>query len=208
MTADGPETPLDEVLTLVRACRICRDEPAGRALPHAPRPVFQAAATARVLIAGQAPGTRVHESGRPFTDPSGDRLRRWLNLAPEVFYDATRVAILPMGFCYPGQSPSGGDLPPRRECAPAWRGRILSQLANLRLIVTLGLPAARWHLEDGAKASLEEMLRGWQAAAARPLPVFVLPHPSWRNNALLSRHPWIEGEIVPALQKAMVAALA
>ena len=195
-----PVHGLSELLTLVRACRICTEYPDTKPLPHVPRPVLQAGASARILIAGQAPGTRVHATGRPFTDPSGDRLRRWLAMGSNVFYDESRLAILPMGFCFPGLDAKGGDRPPRKECAPAWRQRILSHLTELRLIVTLGLPAARWHLGLPPGISLLDVLAGWQAHLAKTPPVIVLPHPSWRNNALLRRAGWIEGEIVPALQ--------
>lgn len=203
----GAEPDFEELLVKVRACRICRDAPAGRPLPHEPRPVLQASATARVLIAGQAPGTRVHQSGRPFTDPSGDRLRRWLGLAPEVFYDAAQVAILPMGFCFPGLSPSGSDLPPRRECAPAWRKQLMAGLPRIRVIAVLGLHAARWHLGTAARGSLQETVAAWREYRDLDTPVFVLPHPSWRNNTLLARMPFIEAEVVPALRNAVAAAL-
>lgn len=202
-----PETPWNELLTAVQACRLCIDKPLGYPLPHEPRPVVQFSAAARVLIAGQAPGTRAHASGRPFTDPSGDRLRHWLGVGSEVFYDATRLAILPMGFCFPGLSPKGADLPPRRECAPQWRARLMPHLANLNLIVTLGLPAARWHLANDPPQSLAAALAGWRRHVERTPPVVVLPHPSWRNNAMLKANPWIEGEIIPALQKLVSRAL-
>ncbi len=205
MTSFG--TSANEVLTAVRACRLCIENPQGKPLPHAPRPVLQFSATARILIAGQAPGTRVHASGRPFTDPSGDRLRRWLGISEDIFYDATRLAILPMGFCFPGLSPQGADLPPRRECAPRWRPLLMAQLAGVRLIVTLGLPAARWHLADSPPASLAKGLAGWQLHLKRTPPVVVLPHPSWRNNALLNKNPWIEAKIIPALQRLVQKAL-
>lgn len=201
-------TAFDDLLTAARACRLCITHPRGKPLPHEPRPVFQLSVSARILIAGQAPGVRVHATGRPFTDPSGDRLRRWLNLAPDVFYDEARIAILPMGFCFPGLSATGADLPPRRECAPAWRARLLAPLQDVRLIVALGAPAARWHLGLKSTHSLADLLAAWPQHAARTPPVFTLPHPSWRNNALLARNPWVEAEIVPALQKAVVRALA
>jgi uracil-DNA glycosylase len=202
-----PGTSANEVLTAVRACRLCVESPIGPPLPHAPRPVLQFASSARILIAGQAPGTRVHASGRPFTDPSGDRLRSWLDMASETFYDSSRIAILPMGFCFPGLSPKGADLPPRRECAPHWRSMLMHHLKGLRLIVTLGLPAARWHLADAPPQSLADALAGWQRHVQRPLPVVVLPHPSWRNNAMLKHNPWIEAEIIPTLQGLVRGAL-
>lgn len=202
-----PETSGSDLLTAVRACRICVEQPRGPPLPHQPRPVIQFSSSARILIAGQAPGTRVHASGRPFTDPSGDRLRSWLGVDSETFYDAARIAILPMGFCFPGLSPKGADLPPRRECAPHWRARLMPHLTDLRLVVTLGLPAAQWHLPDSPPASLADGLAAWRKHFRRSPPVVLLPHPSWRNNALLKANPWIEGEIIPALQKRVSLAL-
>jgi uracil-DNA glycosylase len=200
------ETRLETLLTEVARCRLCRDRPKGKPLPHEPRPVLQLSATSRILIAGQAPGTRVHASGRPFTDPSGDRLRQWLGVDEATFYDAIRIAILPMGFCFPGLSPKGADLPPRPECAPHWRPRLLPHLAGLRLIVTLGLPAARWHLPDAAD-SLAGVIADWRKHVKRSPPVVTLPHPSWRNNILLKKAPFIENDIVPALQRLVQRAL-
>lgn len=200
------ETAIQALLTEVSRCRICRDRPQGRPLPHEPRPVLQMSATSRILIAGQAPGTRVHASGRPFTDPSGDRLRRWLGLDSATFYDASLIAILPMGFCFPGLSPKGADLPPRRECAPHWRPRLLPHLGNLRLIVTLGLPAARWHV-PGAAGNLADVIADWRKHTRLSPPVITLPHPSWRNNALLKKAPYIEQDIIPMLQELVRQAL-
>lgn len=199
-------TALDTLLTELARCRLCRDAPRGKPLPHEPRPVFQMSATARILIAGQAPGTRVHASGRPFTDPSGDRLRRWLAVDEATFYDPVCIAILPMGFCFPGLNPKGADLPPRPECAPAWRPRLLPHLVNLRLVVTLGLPAARWHVA-GAADSLAAVIANWRQHAERSPPVITLPHPSWRNNTLLKKAPWIEADIIPTLQSLVRRAL-
>lgn len=192
---------LDRVLAELRACRVCRDAPLhGRPLPHEPRPVIQAAATARLCIAGQAPGVRVHASGRPFTDPSGVRLRAWLGLDEASFYDASRVAIVPMGHCFPGLDAKGGDLPPRRECAPLWRERVLAALPQIELVLAIGLYAQAWHLGAGAK--LSETVADWRAilSAPRRPGVLPLPHPSWRNNAWLKRNPWFEADLVPALR--------
>jgi uracil-DNA glycosylase len=186
------------LLDEIRGCRIC----AG-ALPHEPRPVLRAEASARVMICGQAPGTRVHASGIPFNDPSGVRLRQWLDMAPETFYDSSRVAIVPMGFCFPGQDKKGGDLPPRRECAPAWHARVRAQLPQIRLTVLVGRYAQAFYLGAGA-SSLSETVRDWR----RHLPAFFpLPHPSWRNNAWLKQNPWFETEVVPALRQAVLVAL-
>jgi uracil-DNA glycosylase len=191
----------------VRACRICRDFPEGPPLPHEPRPVLQESGTARILIAGQAPGTRVHASGRPFTDPSGDRLRDWLGMGADVFYDASRVAILPMGFCFPGLSAKGGDLPPRPECARVWRASLLAAMPQIELVVALGLHAQRWHLGSAWRGSLDETTRHWRDGLALRPTVFACPHPSWRNNAWLKRNPWFSTELLPALRAAVAAHL-
>lgn len=164
--------------------------------------MFQVSTTARLLIVGQAPGTRVHASGRPFTDPSGTRLRDWLGIGPEVFYDPARVAILPMGFCFPGQDSKGGDLPPRRECAPLWRARFLAAMPQVELVVALGRYAHLWHLPGLAEASLTAAVKGWREAlgSGHP-PVIPLPHPSWRNNAWIKKNPWFTAELVPELRR-------
>jgi uracil-DNA glycosylase len=197
-----PET-LDDVLAQLRACRICRDAPRfGPRLPHEPRPVIQAEASARLLIASQAPGTRVHASGRPFTDRSGDRLRDWLGLDHARFYYASRIAIVPMGHCFPGLDAKGGDLPPRRECAPAWRPRVLAALPNIELVLVIGRYAQAWHLGPKAAADLTATVADWRAIFAgegRPR-VLPLPHPSWRNNGWLRKNPWFEAELVPVLR--------
>lgn len=191
----------------MRACRICCDTPKGLRLPHEPRPVLQESATARILIAGQAPGSRVHASGQPFTDPSGDRLRTWLGIAPEVFYDPRRVAIVPMGLCFPGQSPQGSDLPPRAECAPAWRGALLAAMPQIEVVVALGAYAQRWHLGQFWRGNLDETVRRWRDGLALTPQVFACPHPSWRNNAWLKRNPWFEEELLPVLKSAVSARL-
>jgi uracil-DNA glycosylase len=190
-------------------CRACRDAPArGIALPHEPRPIVQVGAGARLCIASQAPGTRAHASGRPFQDPSGIRLRDWLGLDEPRFYDPNRVAILPMGACFPGLDRLGGDLPPRRECAPLWRQPFLDALPRLDLILTIGLYAQAWHLGPEAKGGLTRTVERWReilAAERRPR-ILPLPHPSWRNSAWLKRHSWFEAELLPVL-RAEVAAL-
>ncbi|MEN5082261.1 uracil-DNA glycosylase family protein [Bosea sp. TWI1241] len=198
-----PQDGLDAVLAELRACRICRDAPRYLpGLPHQPRPVIQAAASARLLIAGQAPGTRVHASGRPFTDRSGDRLRDWLGLDAERFYDAARVAVVPMGHCFPGLDAKGGDLPPRRECAPEWRERVLAELPALELVLPIGRYAQAWHLGREAAKNLTATVADWRSVFALPRRprVLPLPHPSWRNNAWLRRNPWFEAELVPVLR--------
>jgi uracil-DNA glycosylase len=183
----------DRLLKEIRACRLCAEH-----LPHEPRPVIRAAATARLCIAGQAPGTRVHASGVPFTDPSGDRLREWLGLDEETFYDTTRIAIVPMGFCFPGLDAKGGDLPPRRECAPFWRDKVFAELAAVKLTLLVGSYAQAWHLKDRRKATLTETVRAWRDYGPRFVP---LPHPSWRNNAWIKKNPWFEAELLPHLRR-------
>lgn len=195
---------LDEVLRELRACRVCRDAPRFLPpLPHQPRPVIQAGAGARLCIASQAPGTRVHASGRPFTDASGNRLRDWLGLDKATFYDPERLAIVPMGHCFPGQDAKGGDLAPRRECAPIWRERVFAVLPRVELILAIGRYAQNWHLGPKPAANLSATVADWRAILARPgLPrVLPMPHPSWRNNAWLRRNPWFESELVPVLRQ-------
>jgi uracil-DNA glycosylase len=193
---------LDRLAERIRACRICVENPVGKPLPHEPRPVVVASDTARILIASQAPGTRVHLSGRPFTDASGDRLRDWLGVTPDEFYDASKFAIVPMGFCFPGQDAKGGDLPPRRECAPAWRADLMAAMPQIDLVLTIGLYAQNWHMGAARRASLSETVADWRAVweaqdAAKVLP---LPHPSWRNTGWLKRNPWFETQLLPFLK--------
>jgi uracil-DNA glycosylase len=196
---------LGALVAEVRACRICRDgpQPPRPPLPHEPRPVLRPSTTARICIASQAPGVRVHASGTPFTDPSGDRLRAWLQLSSEEFYDQARIAIVPMGFCFPGHDAAGGDLPPRRECAQAWHARLFAAMPQLELILAVGSHAQRWHLGAAAGASMTDLVRRWREqfdTDARPKRI-ALPHPSWRNNAWLSANPWFEAELLPRLHK-------
>ncbi len=158
--------------------------------------------TARLLIAGQAPGTRVHESGIPFNDPSGDRLRDWLGIGRDAFYDSARVAIAPMGFCFPGLDAKGADLPPRKECAPAWRDRLIASMPQVELVLAIGMYAQKWHLGAMRGRTLTETVRNWRAIFERrdgPR-VLPLPHPSWRNTAWLKKNPWFEAELLPVLR--------
>jgi len=201
---DTSAASLDALVRELRACRVCRDSPQhGRPLPHEPRPVFQVSPEARLCIAGQAPGIRVHASGRPYTDPSGVRLREWLGLGEQIFYDPRKIAIVPMGFCFPGPDGKGGDLPPRRECAEIWRARLFEHLSNLELVVLVGQYAMRWHL--GAKAvadGLTATVGRWReihGSDTRPR-VMPTPHPSWRNNAWLKRNSWFDTELLPVLR--------
>ncbi len=198
-----PENELAALAGEIRACRICREAPVGRALPHEPRPVLRPSSTARLLIAGQAPGTRVHASGVPFDDRSGDRLRDWLGLSSEEFYDTSRVAILPMGFCFPGLDAKGGDLPPRRECAPAWREPVMRLMPQVDLVLAIGIYAQAWHLGEGRMQSLTETVRQWRDIFGRndARQVLPLPHPSWRNTGWLKRNPWFEVDLLPELRR-------
>jgi uracil-DNA glycosylase len=155
-------------------------------------------------VVGQAPGTRVHATGVPFNDRSGDRLRQWMGIDRDAFYDENRVAIVPMGFCFPGQDEKGGDLPPRRECAIEWRPRLFEALPEFDLVLLIGAYAQRWHLGADAECTLSETVRRWRDYGPRYLP---LPHPSWRNNGWLERHPWFEKRLVPDLRRRVDAAL-
>lgn len=206
----APE-PIESVAERLRACRLCRDAPRHSApLPQEPRPIIQAAASARLCIASQAPGTRAHASGIPFKDPSGIRLRTWLGLDEPAFYDAARVAIVPMGHCFPGLDAAGGDLPPRRECAPTWREPVLDALPNLDLILVIGLYAQRWHLGPAAAAGLTATVLRWRTILDEPRRprILPMPHPSWRNNAWLARHPWFETELLPVLREEVARLMA
>jgi uracil-DNA glycosylase len=186
----------------VRACRICVERPAGRPLPHEPRPVVRLSITAKVLIAGQAPGTKVHLSGVPFDDASGDRLRAWMGIDRETFDDRSRLAILPMGFCFPGQDAKGGDLPPRRECAPAWRAELLAAMPQIELVLAVGQYAHAWHLGALRGASLTETVTNWRSifeSAAHPR-IMPMPHPSWRTLTWAKKNPWFDAELLPVLR--------
>jgi uracil-DNA glycosylase len=186
----------------IRGCRICIETPIGKPLPHEPRPVVVASSIARILIAGQAPGTRVHASGVPFTDPSGDRLRDWLGVTRETFYDPDKIAIAPMGFCFPGLDARGSDLPPRRECAPAWRSELIALMPQVDLVLAIGLYAQAWHLRDARHPSLTDTVRDWRASFSRSAgpKTLPLPHPSWRNSGWIRRNPWFETDLLPFLK--------
>jgi uracil-DNA glycosylase len=183
-------TTLNSLLTEVSRCRLCEAD-----LPLGPNPVLQCSSTAKILIAGQAPGRRVHISGIPFEDASGDRLRDWMGIDREVFYDASRIAILPMGFCYPGTGKSG-DLPPRPECAIQWRQRLLEHMKQIELILVMGQYAQHYHFDIKSRC-LTDLVRGWQNFWPGMLP---LPHPSPRNNRWLKQNPWFETELLPVLK--------
>jgi uracil-DNA glycosylase len=182
---------VDALLAEVRACNACKD-----LLPLGPRPVFQVSATARILIASQAPGTKVHASGIPFSDPSGDRLRAWMGISKDLFYDAKNIAILPMGLCYPGRS-QGGDAPPRPECAPLWRDRLLAAMPALQLTLLVGSYAQNYALGPGA---LTARVRDFASYLPEQIP---LPHPSWRVTLWSRKNPWFEERVLPALRDAI-----
>lgn len=189
-------TDTADLIARVRACELCAAH-----LPLGPRPVLQFSPEARILIAGQAPGIRVHRSGIPFDDPSGVRLREWLGLDSATFYDAQQIALLPMGFCYPGSGASG-DLPPRRECAEQWRGELLARCNDLQLTILLGNYAIAYHL--GRHSNLTDTVRAWQQHWPQ---LIALPHPSPRNNRWLARNPWFTAEVIPALQQRVAQVL-
>ena len=180
----------------ISACRLCATRFAGTVTKHEPRPVAWFRPSARLLIAGQAPGLRVHDSGRPFTDRSGERLRDWIGVSEAEFYDLSRVAVVPMAFCFPGYDAKGADLPPPPICAATWRARVLTGLPEVRLTLAVGGAAIRWHL--GAR-DVTATVADWRGFAARG--VFPLPHPSWRNTGWLKRHPWFEADLVPELRR-------
>ena len=192
----------------IAACRICAEDFAATPTAHAPRPVLQISGSARVGVFGQAPGWRVHRSGRPFDDPSGVRLRRWLGVEEAQFWDPQLFAILPMGFCFPGHDAKGGDRPPPKICARTWRAPLIAAHPQLDLVVLLGRAAIDWHLGAEARGRpLPELVGEWRARLSAPeRPRLVAaPHPSWRNTAWLKRHPWFEAEAVPALRGAVAA---
>jgi uracil-DNA glycosylase len=191
-------TSLERIAREARACRLCEAH-----LPLGPRPVFRVARSARVLIVGQAPGRRAHDSGIPWNDPSGDTLRAWLAMERVAFYDASRIAIVPIGLCYPG-TVRGADLPPRPECAPTWQPRFRPALPEIRLTLLVGGYAQAYYLGSRSERTLAETVRAFR----RYLPeYFPLPHPSWRNRAWLARHPWFERSVLPALRAAVRAAM-
>jgi len=184
---------LEAVLAEIRACRACRGE-----LPHEPRPVVRVFPQTRLLICGQAPGRRVHESGLPFTDPSGDRLRDWLGVDSKTFYGDQRIGVAAQAFCYPGTAPKGGDYPPPPRCAMLWRQRLLEALPRMELTLLVGGYAQAWALADRVQAGMTETVRAWRDYAPTVLP---LPHPSWRNTAWLRRNPWFGDEVLPWLRQ-------
>jgi uracil-DNA glycosylase len=206
LMSDTDPARLAAAIEAIRACRLCVERPDGPPLPHEPRPVLRVSATARLLVAGQAPGARVHRSGVPFADPSGDRLRAWMGVDEATFYDAARVAVVPMGFCFPGLDASGSDLPPRRECRKRWHDELFAALGGFEVVLAIGRYAQDYHLARLGHAmpngaSVAETVARWREFAdARPR-IFPLPHPSWRNSGWLKRHPWFEAELLPELRR-------
>ena len=179
----------------IRACHICADRFAHTRTAHRPRPIVWFNAAPRILIAGQAPGLRVHESGKPFWDRSGDRLRDWLGVDQDRFYDVAKIAIVPMAFCFPGYNAAGADLPPPKVCAQTWHEKVMKHIGRVPLTLLIGAHAQRWHLKTSG--TVDATVKGWRDHAPR---VFPLPHPSWRNTGWVKKNPWFETDLLPALQ--------
>jgi uracil-DNA glycosylase len=196
--AGQPKTALDRVVAEIGACRVCAAN-----LPHQPRPIVRVHPDAPILIAGQAPGRLVHVTGLPWNDPSGDRLRDWMGLDRDTFYDQSKIAVAAIGFCYPG-AVNGADLPPRPECAPLWQPRLLPLLTKVRLTLLVGSYAQRYHLGKATKRTLGETVRAWRDYPDNVVP---LPHPSWRNSAWLKRNLWFDAELAPELRRRVSLAL-
>lgn len=190
---------LDTLLAEVRACAVCAEH-----LPLGPRPTLRAQRSARLLIVGQAPGTKVHETGIPWNDPSGNRLRDWLAVDRDEFYNDAKIAIVPMGFCYPGRLPQGGDAPPRIECAPLWHARVLAELPNIELTLLVGSYAQAYYLKDRRGRTLGDTVADWRSFLPRFVPT---PHPSWRTTAWQKKNPWFDAELLPDLRKRVRAIL-
>ena len=183
---------MKEVLKKIRKCEVCISH-----LPLGPRPVLAASSKSKIVIIGQAPGTKVHQTGIPWDDPSGKQLRKWLDITDETFYNEKEIAIVPMGFCYPGKGKSG-DLPPRPECAPLWHQQLLDKMPNVKLIILIGMYAQKYYLKNEAKKTLTETVKNYQDYLPN---YFVLPHPSPRNRFWLTKNPWFEKDVLPVLKK-------
>ncbi|MBX2869674.1 MAG: uracil-DNA glycosylase family protein [Acidiferrobacterales bacterium] len=194
-----PTKSLPALLREIRSCRICEPD-----LPEGANPVLRARKSASILIAGQAPGIRVHQSSTPFNDPSGDRLRKWMGIDHDLFYNESRIAIVPMGFCFPG-SASRGDLPPRKECSQTWHAQLLGLLPNIKLTLVIGIYAQAYYLGANRKSSLTETVKAWKEYGPSIIP---LPHPSPRNNIWLKKNPWFETELLPVLSEKVSSSLA
>jgi uracil-DNA glycosylase len=198
-TGEDRAAALAALVEKARACRVCEAH-----LPLGPRPILRASATAKLLIVGQAPGTKVHETGIPWNDASGDRLRRWLDLDRDRFYDESRIAIMPMGFCYPGVDKNGGDRPPRPECAPLWHPPLTALMPQVELVLLVGSHAQAWYLGKQRGRSMTGTVAAWRDYQQRFIPT---PHPSWRNTGWLNRNPWFEAELVPELRRRVAGLL-
>jgi uracil-DNA glycosylase len=213
MTDKNSTSDLMALAGRIRSCRICVETPRTVPLPHEPRPVFHVSATARLLVASQAPGTKVHLTGLPFNDASGDRLRSWMNVSREQFYDETRIAIVPMGFCFPGQDAGKADLPPRRECRETWHDDLFAHLPRIALILAIGRFAQDYHFARTGhplpKAlRVDDIVRDGAKLSGDCPKIIALPHPSWRNTGWIKRNPWFETEILPLLRMEIARALA
>lgn len=201
--AAGARQRLEALAERIRACRHCAEAPS--ALPHAPRPVLRVSSTARLLVASQAPGNLVNQTGIPFNDPSGERLRDWMGVDRDTFYDVSRVAIVPMGFCFPGNDAAGGDLPPRPECRKLWHDALFEAMPQIETVLAIGRYAQTYHFARlghalPKSAGVSQTVAGWRAfQGGKPL-IFPLPHPSWRNTGWLKKNPWFEAEVLPALR--------
>ena len=213
MSLTRSDGTLQKLASDIRACRICVETPLGLPLPHQPNPVFHASGKAKVIVAGQAPGARVHASGVPFTDRSGDRLRAWMGVTSDQFYNLELISIIPMGFCFPGNDKHGGDLPPRRECRAIWHDQVFASIQHPLLLLCVGQYALNYHLQRLGLGqligpNLTQTVANWrEIRATAPYPVIPLPHPSWRNTAWLKRNTWFEKELLPVLQQDIAAAL-
>ncbi len=214
MPREPASAGLEAYVQAIRACRLCVEAPLGAPLPHGPRPVLRVSSTATLLVAGQAPGVRVHASGLPFDDPSGDRLRLWMGIDRAQFYDQTRIAIAPMGFCFPGHDAKGGDLPPRRECRARWHDGLFALAPGIDTILAVGRPAQNYHCARlgrplPKKLGLDQVIRRLAVAVETETwpRIIALPHPSWRNSGWLKRNPWFEAEIVPLVRAQVTEAL-
>ena len=192
LDSESKENSMQELLHNISQCTICEKH-----LPLGPRPIVSAHPNAKIIIIGQAPGTSVHKTGIPWDDPSGKQLRKWLGVTDEVFYDETKIALMPMSFCYPGKGKTG-DLPPRPECAPQWHNLLLEQMPNLELVILIGMYSQKYYLKKEAKKTLTETVANYKAYLPKYLP---LPHPSPRNRFWLTKNPWFDTEVLPELQK-------
>lgn len=205
----GPESAR-ELQRVIEGCRICAERPIGEPLPIEPNPVLALSETARILVAGQAPGNLADKTSKPFNDPSGFRLREWMGIGPDDFYDRSKIAILPMGFCFPGYDAKGGDKPPRKECRMTWHDRAMAAMPQIELVLAIGAYAQAYHIAEGRRRTLTETVMNWRVVmdqGGRFAPVIPLPHPSWRNNGWLRKNPWFAKELLPVLREKVAAAV-